>query len=478
MNATTALSRKGGRLATWLSTYALQDGAFAAMIVLSRIPANLGTAGALAGIALIVAYTLFRIDQACTALWRCRLHLVYPAFAILSVIWAVHPVVTGRAGLQMAVTAFAGLLLSQAARPRAVLVGLFIAFAGYSVISLFVGETRPTGIEGRPALFGLGGEAKNYFADSSSTGALLALAMLAACLERRALIAALGCAGTVVLCVAATERARSAGAMASLGLAGVVLAMMLVLRGRSPAIKAGVVFAILAAFALGVLFFEPLLAMLQELADKDAGLTGRGYLWYRAEFIIAERPWLGVGYFGFWTPANPDAIGLWRHFDIRQEGTAFSFHNSYIQTVVETGYIGWAVLLVSWGSGVLLLLRRFVLAPSLPTCFWLSYLVLEFSKAPVGPIRPAALVAPTIMMFAALGFACYPLVRPSAERRSGWRGLPPFVLAIDGHQRDAPSFGHDDRGDQADRARSGDIEGDRQPVVISAQQAGTDKGGP
>ncbi|EJL34928.1 O-antigen ligase [Novosphingobium sp. AP12] len=84
--------------------------------------------------------------------------------------------------------------------------------------------------------------------------------------------------------------------------------------------------------------------MVQELSDKDAGLTGRAYLWYRTDFIIVQRPWLGMGYFGFWTPANPDAIGLWRFFDLGQESTGFSFHNSYIQTIIETGYIGVSIM--------------------------------------------------------------------------------------------------------------------------------------
>ncbi|MFC3215107.1 O-antigen ligase family protein [Novosphingobium panipatense] len=91
------------------------------------------------------------------------------------------------------------------------------------------------------------------------------------------------------------------------------------------------------------------MTLVQELSAKDAGLTGRGYLWYRAAFIIEDSPWLGTGYFGFWIPENPDAVGFWRYFQIRQEGTAFSFHNSYIQTIVETGYLGLAVLVMSWG---------------------------------------------------------------------------------------------------------------------------------
>lgn len=407
--------RRTNRIAVLASNRAMQDAFLAALIVLARIPANLGMPGAAAGLGFLGLYAILRIDQCMDVLKRCWLQLSYPFLALLSVTWAVHPLVTGRAAAQMTLTAFAGLLLSQAIRPRAVLTGLFIVFAGYTVGSLLAGQTRPDGITGVPALFGLGGEAKNYFADSSCTAVLLAIVMIAACLERRAIALAVGCVAIALACIVATERARSAGAVASLAIATALLLVLLALRTRSPVWKAGFAAALIAAFALCALLFQPLLALVQELSSKDAGLTGRGYLWFRAEYIIAERPWLGTGYYGFWTPSNPDAIGLWRYFDIRQEGTAFSFHNSYIQTMVETGYIGLIVLVGTWIAGAMALLRRFVLTPSLPTCFWLSYLTLQLSKSPVEPIRPAALVAPTVMLFAALGFGWFSVARRDAS---------------------------------------------------------------
>lgn len=409
------------RLGVSLADRAVQDGAFAALILGSRIPANLGMAGGLACLLLTGLYIALRPEQARDALWRGRWQLVFPLLALLSVAWAVYPAVTLRAAVQMALTAFAGLLLSQATRPRAVLVGLFVAYGGYTVTSLLAGNVRPDGVGAVMALYGLGGEAKNYFADTSATGALLALTMLAACVERRSVAQALLCACALFACVLATLRAHSAGAVAALAVSAGLLAVLLLLRRRSPAAKLGFAVALVSALALAAVFFEPLLALVQQVSAKDEGLTGRGYLWYRADFIIAERPWLGTGYFGFWTPANPDAIGLWRYFDVRQEGTAFSFHNGFIQTLVENGYIGLGVLLACWIGGTLALLRRFVLAPSLATCFWLGYLALQFSKVPVEPVRPAALIAPTIMLFAALGFGNFPLVRratlPDRARR-------------------------------------------------------------
>ncbi|KQM13773.1 hypothetical protein ASE49_11955 [Novosphingobium sp. Leaf2] len=398
---------------------AVQDGVFAGLIVFTRIPANWGMPGAAACLLLTALYALIRPSQTGQAVVRSWVQFAFPVFALLSVTWAVYPVVSLRAAVQMTLTAFAGLLLAQAPRPRAVLTGLFVAHAVYTVASLLAGQTRPDGIAGFPALYGLGGEAKNYFADTSGTATLLAMGMFAVSLERRRLIWSALTAITAILCALATVRAHSAGAVASLALAAALMAAMLVLRGRSVTAKLIFAACLMCALLLCGLLFEPLMAIVQNLSAKDAGLTGRGYLWYRADFIIAQRPWLGMGYFSFWTPANPDAIGLWRYFDIRQEGTAFSFHNSYIQTLVETGRIGLGVMLACWLIGLVALLRRFVMTPSLATCFWVGYLALQLSKTPVEPIRPAALVAPTIMIFAALGFGNFPVyLRRQAREHS------------------------------------------------------------
>lgn len=422
MSATLAMPlTPRNRLAAALADRDLQDGAFAALIVSARIPASLGMMGGLVFLLLAGLYAVVRLQQCRDALCRCWVQLAFPAFAMLSAVWAVYPAVTLRAAVQMTLTAFAGLLLSQAARPRVVLTGFFVAYAGYTLASVLAGNTHPDGIGGALALYGLGGEAKNYFADTSGTAVLLAMVLFAACIERRSFALAALVVGVAVACVLATLRAHSAGAVAALALSAGLLAGLLILRQWPPTLKLGFATCLLGIFVLAGLFFEPLLAMVQEMSAKDSGLTGRGYLWYRADFIIAQRPWLGVGYYGFWNPANPDAIGLWRYFDVRQESTGFSFHNSYIQTLVETGYIGLAVMVGSWIVGIVALLRRFVLTPSLATCFWLSYMALQLSKSPVEPIRPAALIAPTIMLFVALGFGGFPVTRlvPARSRVPG-----------------------------------------------------------
>ena len=58
---------------------------------------------------------------------------------------------------------------------------------------------------------------------------------------------------------------------------------------------------------------------------------------------IARQPFTGTGYYAFWLQGNPLAEAIWRHFQIITR-SGFSFHDTYIETAVELGWIGVAVL--------------------------------------------------------------------------------------------------------------------------------------
>jgi exopolysaccharide production protein ExoQ len=77
---------------------------------------------------------------------------------------------------------------------------------------------------------------------------------------------------------------------------------------------------------------------------KDTTLTGRTMLWQYALGEIAKRPYLGTGYYAFWLPGNLLAESIWRYFDVRG---GFSFHDTYLETAVNLGCIGAAVLVVT-----------------------------------------------------------------------------------------------------------------------------------
>ncbi len=76
---------------------------------------------------------------------------------------------------------------------------------------------------------------------------------------------------------------------------------------------------------------------------KDSTLTGRTYLWQQGIEAARQSPILGIGYQGYWVRGFAEAERLWEEFYIDSRG-GFHFHNTYIETMVETGAIGTVLL--------------------------------------------------------------------------------------------------------------------------------------
>lgn len=77
---------------------------------------------------------------------------------------------------------------------------------------------------------------------------------------------------------------------------------------------------------------------------KDSSLTGRTYLWQQGIEAAGQNPIFGIGYQSFWVVGFPKAEELWGDFGIAGR-SGFHFHNTYIETWVETGVVGVVLLL-------------------------------------------------------------------------------------------------------------------------------------
>lgn len=152
-----------------------------------------------------------------------------------------------------------------------------------------------------------------------------------------------GAAFVAVLAVVGMMRANSAGAVIT-GLAAAMVFLLVTISGRTPPLYRMILYAYLVFFCLvgGTLFvmnFDAVVDGVLTAFSKDAGLTGRDYLWLRAFQYIREHPVFGSGYSAFWVQGNVEAEGLWRALHISTR-SGFHFHNLYINTTVETGIIG------------------------------------------------------------------------------------------------------------------------------------------
>jgi O-antigen ligase len=93
--------------------------------------------------------------------------------------------------------------------------------------------------------------------------------------------------------------------------------------------------------------------LILELLEKDPTLTGRTDLWPYVIDSIYERPVLGWGYVGFWTPSNPRAVEIsslmgWGSY-------VAEAHNGLLQGLLYIGVVGTVYFLLLW-------MRNFVMA--------------------------------------------------------------------------------------------------------------------
>lgn len=108
--------------------------------------------------------------------------------------------------------------------------------------------------------------------------------------------------------------------------------------GRVIMIVFGTVTALILSLLLLSLTQSPIEMVLESL-DKDTTLTGRTTLWEDARRLISQNPFFGLGAEGFWQIGRGDAESILMDQG-KEQGTRFSFHNSYLEIMVHLGAIG------------------------------------------------------------------------------------------------------------------------------------------
>lgn len=147
---------------------------------------------------------------------------------------------------------------------------------------------------------------------------------------------------------------------------------------------------------------------------KDSTLTGRTYLWQQGMETAGEYPILGIGYQGFWVQGFPKAESLWDDFGITGR-SGFHFHNTYIETMVETGIIGTLLLVFTLLTIIIGHLRRLLIIAKTPESLMflgLSCLLLVRSFVEIDIMNPYQ-VGSFLFYFAAGRLALAPQRKPA-----------------------------------------------------------------
>jgi exopolysaccharide production protein ExoQ len=335
-----------------------------------------GYVGSVGAVVFLVPWVLLGLAYA-----RASLHLLargpvlvwlVPCFALLSTLWSQAHAETLRLSVEDIVTYGCAVLSALLLQPRALLVMMTISLIIISAVSVALGHQTVDPLSGAMTFVGV-------FASKNQLGffsSLMFLGALALILDSRQPIRwrLLGCAA-VPASLPLIVLSRSATSLASVIVALGVFVLGLPLSRLSRFGRARWLFAALVILLLGAL---PLLVaraaageFFLNLLGKDATLTGRTDLWRYAATIIPDHPVLGYGFQAFWLHDSVDAESLWAAFRVASR-TGFHFHNTYIETTVELGYVGATMLAVTIFAILVGSIRWSWQARSVPAAFFVA----------------------------------------------------------------------------------------------------------
>ena len=312
---------------------------------------------------------------------------ILPAFALLSAAWSQYPEASIRAAVELALTMVIAIFAMSLTNPRNFLSALLLALTVVMIVGVIIdGGAAFTGDHPLEGVF----LSKNHFAYYSAIQLIGGVAV--AFDERQFKVFRLFALCSVVLAGVFLPFAQSAGSIL-FSVPAIAAFFTVKLMSRFPiklrvAIAAAALFTIFTAIVAFMAFggeFGPVL----DVFGKNSTLTGRVYLWKRAHDYIAELPMLGIGFQAFWQIGNPGAEELWAASFV-ESGAGFNFHNLYLNTTVELGYAGTAILILMLLALGARLLRSAVVNPTAPVCFAIALFVFFLASSAI----EALLLAP------------------------------------------------------------------------------------
>lgn len=263
-------------------------------------------------------------------------------FACLSFFWSAAPAVTARAGLQYLSHIVCALIAMRLVSIDTLIRGMLAGIGLVLVFSLLFGVHHFDPLDGTFSFVGAFAS-KNQLGFYASLGVYFSFAAFFMTRERAAWLGPAAGVGLIACyCLYAAQSATSA--LTTLAVLGICLGLR-VLSKLSPQNRKLVFFAtvVLAIFAAVGAIYGGAVDSVLGIFGKDSTLTGRTYLWQQGIAAAGDAPIIGVGYQAYWVQGFSEAERLWTEFFIGSR-SGFHFHNTFIETAVETGGIGLVLL--------------------------------------------------------------------------------------------------------------------------------------
>jgi len=121
---------------------------------------------------------------------------------------------------------------------------------------------------------------------------------------------------------------------------GIALCLVIKLTHKRVGVAIIIWTGILLLLAPAIIIVTNQLDAIAPLVGRDAQLTGRVDLWLILPSYIAERPWLGYGFGGFWVADSANVSLIWNAVG----WTPPHAHDGWLDALLELGVVGLALL--------------------------------------------------------------------------------------------------------------------------------------
>ncbi len=323
-------------------------GVFVLSVTAIRLGSFVGSAGAYAFLLMWVMFGL-AYGRGCLALLTSVPRAIWalPFLALASTIWSQSHSDTLKFGLEFVATAGCAVLAASLLKPRSLVSALTCCLVVTAMLSVVFGKQSVDPLTGSSAFVGVF-ESKNQLGFFTSLMLLAAVALLID--GRQPVPARLMGVVALLLALPLMVLTRSGTAMVSAVLACLVLIVNLFLSRLSSFERARLIgAAVIIMIPIAVLLLvagDDMSALLLGIMGKDATLTGRTLLWAHALQLIPQHPLFGYGYQAFWQQDTVQAESLWFEFHVMSR-RGFHFHSTYLETAIELGWVGAAVLVAT-----------------------------------------------------------------------------------------------------------------------------------
>lgn len=266
----------------------------------------------------------------------------FGVFACLSFFWSAAPGVTARAGLQYLSHIVCALIAMRLINVSTMIRGMIFGIGLVLVYSMLFGVYHFDPLDGTFSFVGAFAS-KNQLGFYASLGVYFSFAAFFMTRERGFFLGPVAVVGLIACyCLYAAQSATSA--LTTVAVIGICLGLK-VLTMLSPRNRKLVFFAVivLGVFAVVGAIYGGAVDSVLGIFGKDSTLTGRTYLWQQGIAAAKDTPLVGVGYQAYWVQGFSEAERLWDEFFIGSR-SGFHFHNTFIETMVETGIVGLLLL--------------------------------------------------------------------------------------------------------------------------------------